>query len=222
MTPPYEGPTPLKKTATAQETILVTAATVTAELNGVNEIAKDMTLGVMNAKTISHRAGETAKGFQPITDYIEQVARDVSQAVVRISQDASVLSQLAVSYHHHGKILKAYQTVSQDAGDAAYASSLLPVIGKLDQQAEDDRNRFVRSLEALIFQLNEMKNSIRSSKVISTVSRVEAAASQAFRKSLEVVADDLEASTEKIRTRVLRCNQQLTTVMEQIEREVVS
>ncbi len=212
----------MKKNTTAQETILITAGTVTAELNGVNEIAKDMTLGVMNAKTISHRAGESAKGFRPITDYIEQVARDVSQAVVRISQDVSVLSRLAVSYHRYGKILKTYQCVQQEAGQAEHASSLPPVIENLERQAKEDRNRFLQNLEGLIFQLNEMKNSIRSSKVISTVSRVEAASSQAFRQSLEVVADDLEISTEKIRERVMRCNQQLTTVMAQIQREGVA
>jgi len=212
----------LPETLTTQATILITAASVTAELNGVNEIAKDMTLGVMNAKTISHRAGESAKGFQPITDYIEQVAREVAQSVVRISGGASVLSRLAVSYHHSGKLLTLYRRVLKDAEDATHVASLIPVITMLSQEAQKEQEHFVRDLESLVRQLDAMKNTIRSSKVISTISRVEAANSDAFRKNLEVVADDLESSTEKIRERVQRCHHQLSDVIALVQREDVS
>jgi len=212
----------LQETTTTQATILITAASVTAELNGVNQIAKDMTLGVMNAKTISHRAGESAKGFQPITDYIEQVAREVAQSVVRISKGASVLSRLAVSYHHKGKLLTLYRHVKNDAGEAAHVASLVPVIETLSQEAQQEQAHFVRDLQSLVRQLDAMKNTIRSSKVISTISRVEAASSDAFRKNLEVVADDLESSTEKIRERVQRCHHQLTDVIGLVQREDMS
>lgn len=212
----------MQQTPTTQATILITAASVTAELNGVNEIAKDMTLGVMNAKTISHRAGESAKGFQPITDYIEQVAREVAQSVVRISEGASVLSRLAVSYHHDGKVLGIYRRVIKDAEDAAHVASLVPVIKTLSQNAQQEQDHFLRDLNGLVRQLDTMKNTIRSSKVISTISRVEAASSDAFRKNLEVVADDLESSTEKIRERVQRCHNQLTDVIALVQREDVS
>lgn len=209
----------MQEKSTIQETILVTAASVTAELNGVNEIAKDMTLGVMNAKTISHRAGESAKGFQPITDYIEQVAREVAQSVVRISEGASVLSRLAVLYNHKGKVLLLYRLALKDAEGAAHVASLVPVIGVLSKNAEEEKALFVRDLEDLVCQLDGMKNTMRSSKVISTISRVEAASSDAFRKNLEVVADDLESSTEKIQERVQRCHHQLTDVRALILRE---
>lgn len=212
----------MQQTLTTQATILITAASVTAELNGVNEIAKDMTLGVMNAKTISHRAGESAKGFQPITDYIEQVAREVAQAVVQISKGASVLARLAVSYHHKGKVLSLYRHVMKDAGDAAHVTSLVPVIKELTQNAQKEQAHFLRDLEGLVRQLDSMKNTIRSSKVISTISRVEAASSDSFRKNLEVVADDLESSTEKIRERVQRCHHQLTDVRVLVLREGIS
>lgn len=188
----------------------------------MQQIAKDMTLGVMNAKTISHRAGESAKGFQPITDFIEQMAREVTQAVVHISKDASVLSRFAVSCHHDGRVLALYHLVLKDAGDAAYVASLVPVVKALNRKAQKNQMLFVRDLEGLVCQLDGMKKTMRSSKIISTLSRVEAANANVFRKNLEVVADDLDLSTEKIRECVQRCHHQLTDVMALVRRELIS
>ena len=56
------------------ENILIIAASVTAELSKVKTIAKEMSITVMNAKAISHRAGEAALGFRPITDFIDEMA----------------------------------------------------------------------------------------------------------------------------------------------------
>ncbi len=44
----------------------------------------------------SHRAGEAALGFRPITDFIDEMAQDVVQLAIKISQEAFQLSQMAV------------------------------------------------------------------------------------------------------------------------------
>ena len=36
-----------------------------------------MSVAVMNVKAISHRAGEAALDFQPITDFVDEMAQDV-------------------------------------------------------------------------------------------------------------------------------------------------
>lgn len=210
---------PVEKTSTTQETILITAATVTAELSEVNHVAKRMTLGVMNAKTITHRAGESAKGFQPITDFIEQIARDVTRFVAQISREASILSRLAVEYNRRGAILKQYQRVMKQAEGASHVASVAPVIKQLSDAAQSDRALFIKNLRTLTELLDEMKTSIRTSKVISTTSRVEAACAKEFRKNLEVVADDLESATEEIRKHVMSSHDKLTTVTHLLQRE---
>lgn len=40
-------------------------------------ISKKMSVAVMNVKAISHRAGEAALDFQPITDFVDEMAQDV-------------------------------------------------------------------------------------------------------------------------------------------------
>jgi ODP family beta lactamase len=54
----------------------------------VMNVAKDISLAAANAKAIAFRAGEKAKGFQPITDFINELTKDAIQVVVIINQKA--------------------------------------------------------------------------------------------------------------------------------------
>ena len=84
--------------ANSTENILITAATVTAELSKVKKIAKEMSIAVMNAKAISHRAGDAALGFRPITDFIDEMAQAYAQADVVICRaGALTVSEVAVA-----------------------------------------------------------------------------------------------------------------------------
>lgn len=49
---------------------LVAVASITTELSDVVDIAKEISLAAANAKAIAFRAGDKAKGFLPITDFI--------------------------------------------------------------------------------------------------------------------------------------------------------
>ena len=48
----------------------VAVASIATELSAVMDVAKEISLAAANAKAIAFRAGEKAKGFQPITDFI--------------------------------------------------------------------------------------------------------------------------------------------------------
>ena len=113
------------------ESILITAATVTAELSKVKKIAKEMSIAVMNAKAISHRAGEAALGFRPITDFIDQMAQDVMQLVIKISKEAFQLSQMAVERTHLLNTKEQYKRVLNNGTGVSYVDSLKPAIKRL-------------------------------------------------------------------------------------------
>ncbi len=204
---------------TTQETVLIAAATVTSELSEVSQVAKNMTLSVMNAKTISQCAGESARGFHPITDYIEDIAKNIDHLVIQISEEARTLSRLSVIYSQSEIGLKRYETVIRKAKDAAHVSSLKGIMQKLYDEFENCRTLLLRKLESLSVSLDDMKNITRSSIVISIMSRVEAAGAFEFRKDLEVVADNLESSTEDIRSHTDISYDKIITVMEQLHRE---
>ncbi len=201
------------------ENILIAAATITSELSKVRKIAREMSLGVMNAKAISSRAGEAARGFQPITDFIDEMAHEVMQLVTKISHQALRLSRFAVRRNHIRKTLGIYQQVIQKAGDAPYSHSLDPVIAKLENDHVEYRNQLISNIRTLKSLLDDINYSTRGAQVISTTSRVEASQAGEYRKSLEVVADNLEQASEKIRLQVKNSQNRLQDVISSVMHE---
>jgi hypothetical protein len=59
----------------------VAVASIAAELSAVMHVAKEISLAAANAKAIAFRAGEKAKGFQPITDFINELAKETIELV---------------------------------------------------------------------------------------------------------------------------------------------
>ena len=201
------------------ENILITAATVTAELSKVKKIAKEMSIAVMNAKAISHRAGEAALGFRPITDFIDEMAQDVMQLVIKISKEAFHLSQMAVERTHLINTKKQYSRVLNNSNEADHVDSLKPAIKKINLQYLNYQETLQKNVVRLTLLLEDIQNSTKGSQVISTTSRVEASRARGFSASLEVVAGNLEQATEKIRSHVKSSRNKLDNVLEILKYE---
>lgn len=201
------------------ESILITAATVTAELSKVKKIAKEMSIAVMNAKAISHRAGEAALGFRPITDFIDEMAQDVMQLVIKISKEAFHLSQMAIERTHLINTKKQYDRVLSRSDESSHIDSLKPAIKKLNAQYLDYQETLQDNIYHLKQLLNDIQTSTKGSQVISTTSRVEASRARGFSASLEVVAENLERATDKIRSHVKSSRNKLDNVLEILKRE---
>ena len=201
------------------ENILITAATVTAELSQVKKIAKEMSIAVMNAKAISHRAGEAAIGFRPITDFIDEMAQDVMQLVIKISKEAFHLSQMAVERTHIINTKAKYDRVLKGAEDVKYIDSLQPASRKIQKQYLLYQETLQKNILALTSLLDEIQNCTKGSQVLSTTSRVEASRALTYKDSLEVVAENLEKSTMNIRKIVSNSKNKLDEVLEILKRE---
>ena len=201
------------------ENILITAATVTAELSEVKKIAKEMSIAVMNAKAISHRAGDAALGFRPITDFIDEMAQDVMQLVIKISKEAFQLSQIAIERSHILNTEKQYQRVLKNGSDARHIESLKPATQRLQQQYLSYQETLQKNIIDLTLLLDDIQSSTKGSQVLSTTSRVEASSAGGFRASLEVVAGNLEEATDKIRKLVKNSHNKLDDVLKILKRE---
>ena len=201
------------------ENILITAASVTAELSKVKKIAKEMSIAVMNAKAISHRAGDAALGFRPITDFIDEMAQDVMQLVLKISKEAFHLSQMAVERTHIMNTDEQYKRVLINAEDARFVDSLKPAAQKIHNQYISYQETLIKNIIRLTQLLDDIQTSTKGSQVLSTTSRVEASYARGFNASLEVVAENLEQATDKIRAHVKSSRNKLDNVLEILKRE---
>jgi len=208
-----------KTKVNSTESILITAATVTAELSKVRNIAKEMSIAVMNAKAISHRAGEVALGFRPITDFIDEMAQDVMQLVIKISREAFQLSQMAIERTHLLNTEQQYRRVMENAQDAPFVDSLKPPVERIQKQYRDYHQILQKNIVRLSQLLDDIQSSTKGSQVLSTTSRVEASQAGSFSSSLVVVAENLEQATDKIRAHVKSSQNKLDNVLEIIKRE---
>ena len=203
----------------SSENILIIAASVTAELSKVKKIAKEMSIAVMNAKAISHRAGDAALGFRPITDFIDEMAQDVMQLVIKISKEAFHLSQMAVERTHIIATEKQYKRVLNNAKETKHIDSLKPAADKIHNEYLIYQDNLQKKIVTLSLLLDEIQTSTKGSQVLSTTSRVEASSAGGFRASLEVVAGNLEEATDKIRALVKNSHNKLDNVLQILKRE---
>jgi Mg2+ and Co2+ transporter CorA len=197
-----------------QESILIAAASTTSELSEVRKIAREMSLGVMNAKAISCRAGDIARGFQPITDFIDEMAHDVMRLVEKISYEATHLSRLAVKHNHSQSMLQRFRQVENRTQNINNASSLKPAVKNLIINTNNYQRQFLENVRILRSLLDDISRSTRGAQVISTSSRVEASRAGDYRESLEIVADQLEQATDKIRQRIKNSLSRLANVVD--------
>jgi methyl-accepting chemotaxis protein len=196
------------------ESLLISAASISADLNEVSRIAKHISVGVKNAKAIAARAGNRARGFQPITDFINEMATDIMSLVDKISREALDITRIA---SQHSRTLEAKQRLDKvynDPQGGRYKGELRGVTDDVNENVEQQRyiiRQHARSLDLL---LSEIAQKVKAAQVISNTSRVEASRAGEYRPNLEVVADNLETETNQIKEHVARCQTRLSNMFQ--------
>ncbi len=196
-----------------QAMILIGAATTAASLNSVLSIAKSMSLSVQNAKAVAIRAGDKARGFQPITNFITELANDIIRLVRVINTESVRMSQIAIAQHRISNANLRMHTALNKGGEVRFINSLSPVIKRTDQEYQAMDVKFRAQAQNLLGYFEEIVEKIRSAQVIATNSRVEAAVAEEFRSNLEGVANDLDTASNRIKEQVRICYHNLTELL---------
>nr|MBT2979976.1 chemotaxis protein [Vibrio anguillarum] len=100
--------------------VFVIAAEVAAELNQSVLIAKKLLLVASNARALALRAGESAAGFRPITDSIDDLVRVTLEASHTINLKAQRISQLATARTRARAALERFENVYIQAHNARH------------------------------------------------------------------------------------------------------
>jgi methyl-accepting chemotaxis protein len=183
----------------------VAVASIATELSDVMVVAKEISLAAANAKAIAYRAGEKARGFQPITDFINELARETIGLVNQINEQASELYETTVSEHRHEQANRQFKRVLELGSDAAHVGSLRPVIERSEDELEEKRYQFKSQVDHLLDQLSEIMHPARAARVIAANSRIEASQAGEFLQSLLTVAESVDKAAELMYTNVQRC-----------------
>lgn len=191
----------------------VAVASIAAELSAVMEVAKEISLAAANAKAIAFRAGEKAKGFQPITDFINELAKDTIELVNQINEHALQLYRLTVNEHRVSEAAVLFERVAEASIGAAYAPSLADSLHKAQTRRYQGRRQFERHVAELLTQLADVMHPARAARVIAANSRIEASQAGEYLQSLQAVAESVDHAAQIIHEKVHKCRSALSVIV---------
>jgi len=190
----------------------VAVASIAAELSAVMDVAKEISLAAANAKAIAFRAGEKAKGFQPITDFINELAKETIELVNTINEHALLLYQLTVNEYRMTDTYNKFEMVASQAKGAAYADSLDQPLFSAHHNMVECKRDFKSNVTQLLDQLAEVMHPARAARVIAANSRIEASQAGEYLLSLQAVAESVDNAAQVIHDNVQRCRSALSVI----------
>ena len=202
-----------------REPAFVSSASVAAELAEVFGVARDMSISVKNAKAIANRAGTKARGFSPITDFIDEMSVETMKLVNRINKESIELSSVAINELKIQDSFDRFEQVMEAASDAQYVNSLKDSMSRIKKSQSEEKLKLKKYSRALRDLMGDIAQHMAVANVIVSNSRIEAVNADEYRANLESIANDIEVSCDTIRERVQRSQHRLENAMQQWRRE---
>lgn len=197
------GPPPMQHTQREQPSFFVVAAMVAARLDAVMKTARQISLSAANAKAMSERAGESARGFRPITVFIDEMGRETTRLVTAINASALEISQAAVMELRLADAAERMERAQsrldvQPANLVARRAEIDDATVKHQQRRQLAQQRLTRLLDDIVQQM-------RATSIVSTRARVEATRVGALGTYLNSVVELVDRAAADIRAAVSEC-----------------
>lgn len=199
----------------SKEAAFVSSTSVAAELFVVAHVARDMSISVKNAKAIANRAGTKARGFSPITDFIDELSIETMKLVNAINKESIELSRIAINEIRIRDASAKFMAAMESASEARYVDSLRPSLNNLKKLQSEERVRLKKFANKLKELMDDISQRMAVANVIVSNSRIEAVNAEEYRSNLESIANDIESSCATIRERVNRSQHRLESAMHQ-------
>lgn len=190
----------------------VALASIAAELHSVMTVAWGVSLAAKNAKVISAQSGDKGLGFQPITEFIDEISQQAMKGVNDINEEALQLTKIAVNEQRNVDAYNRFDSVRKKNGKARYIHSMSSAMKRVEQNMLTSTRVFNKSLSNLKTLLESMDECMLSARAIASVSRIVTSSAQEHRDKLKVVADDLDKATIFIKEKLSDSYQHLNNV----------
>ena len=191
---------------------LVALASIAAELYSVMAVAWGVSLAAKNAKVISAQAGDKGRGFQPITEFIDEISQQAMNGVNEINDEALRLTKIAVNQQRSVHAYQRFDSVRIKNGKARYIHSMAPAMEQVEKNLKSSTKRFKKSLNNLTMLLETMDECMLSARAIASVSRIVTSNAQEYSDKLKVVADDLDKAAIYIKEKLSASHVHLNNV----------
>lgn len=181
------------------------AVNVAADLSDVRERGDEIALSAQNAKVLVARAGSSALGFRPITDFMINLASDTAGLVNKIDQEALAVSRLAVNrLRTIGAVNTARKAVSlAENSGAKYAHILRNYAERMEASDRAIIENLQHHNNFLVRLLTEISSLMLAAKAMASSAKIEAAGLEPQNQAAFLsVAEKLEDCATTIRDKV--------------------
>ena len=193
----------------------VSAAEIAAKLDRATTIAQQLSLTASNARAVALRAGESAAGFRPLTDFIDRLAEITISSSKKINLLAARLSRTSAEKVRSDDAITHFNAVFEKAKNSPYISSLDTVFQRSKEKKQKLDNSYKRQIDQLSDELTTLSNELRNAVILATLSRVEASqAGVEYQDALINVADNVEGAASKIKDHIHYSQQMVSTLKE--------
>ena len=180
----------------------VAISSIAADLHAVLKVAWEVSLAAKNARVMSAQAGDVARGFQPITDFIDEIASRAIKGVNEIDQEALELAQLTVKEFRAVNARNRFTRVINEGSDAQYIQSLATGMSRVNDDLQKTSDEIRTRTNMLLLLLREMEECMVSAKAIASVSCIVVANSGEYKDKLGSVSDSLRDAAGYIHGKV--------------------
>jgi len=174
-------------------------ASVQAELFAVKQISRRISLSAKNARAIAARAGSQALGFHPITDFIDDVAINITRLVEKINAEALKLSGFVIANRNRSKTIEQMKSSVNIMVKNADHNGMNKRLTELEKKKQKFMIDYKRKNGDLLELLAEIRKQLQAAEAICTISRTEATRAGDFQANLEVVADEVSLAVNNIK-----------------------
>jgi hypothetical protein len=193
----------------------VLAAVIAAELDKASKVAKGLSITASNARAVALRAGTSASGFRPLTDFIDRLASVTANSSKKINSIAANLSKTAASKFRADYAIARFDNVYLKSNESIYIDTLNFGYKRTKDKQKELLHNYHKQLLKLTMELDTLRDELRTAVILATLSRVEASqASVIYRESLINVAENVESAASEIKIYINK-SQQLVKNLQQ-------
>lgn len=188
----------------------IKTASVAAELDKAESIARELSLAAKNARFVVFRAGSQAAGLTVITSYFAELAENTIQLVHTINDISMRVANDSVKEWKANLLIDRLKNARDGLFEENHKQTLKRVIQTATQQMQSISDNLKRELNKLDTQLEEIQTLMRAASVIVVTSRLESNRTGEFEQNLREMADNIQRLTNQIKERATESRRILT------------
>jgi hypothetical protein len=185
-------------------------ASVAAELDKAESIARELSLAAKNARFVVFRAGSQAAGLTVITSYFAELAENTIQLVHTINDISMRVATDSVREWKANLLIGHLKAAREGLFEDEHKIILKQVIQNASNMMHKISDNLRRELNKLDAQLEEIQTLMRAASVIVVTSRLESNRTGEFEQNLREMADNIQRLTNQIKERATESRRILT------------